>query len=266
MIGETQMNRVQPARARQTYRVADLVNPAATGPFILVCEHASSRMPPSYASLGLPASARRSHVAWDPGALAVARHLSSLLDSPLIAHRYSRLLYDCNRPPESAGAVVARSEVFDIPGNTGLSPEELNRRADLFYHPFREQLGELIEMHHGVGAPALVTIHSFTPVYHGRKREVEVGILHDEDDRLAREMLAHADRFGGLVVRENEPYGPTDGVTHTLKEHGLARGMANVMIEVRNDLIATPVAQARMARLLADVLSEAHASVTGKGC
>ena len=50
---------------------------------------------------------------------------------------------------------------------------------------------------------AVVTVHSFTPVHFGEPRAVELGILHDEDSRLADGMLARAGalpRIGGLRV------------------------------------------------------------------
>jgi len=230
----------------------ELRNPGGSGPFLLVCEHASNAIPAEYGSLGLDAAALQSHVAWDPGALAVADEMAALLDAPLVAGRVSRLLYDCNRPPQEASAVPAASEVYRIPGNEGLSDSERRKRAELFYFPFRSALAGAVAAHAGrFGPPALVTVHSFTPVYHGAPRAVEIGILHDDDARLADAVLAEAGAHSGFVVRRNEPYGPQDGVTHTLREHALPRGLANVMIEIRNDLIASRESVNAMAGRLA---------------
>ena len=102
-------------------------------------------------------------------------------------------------------------------------------------------------------------MHSFTPVYFGKPRAVEIGILHDADARLADAMLAAA----GPAYRtlRNEPYGPEDGVTHTLKEHGLSNGVPNVMIEVRNDLIQDEAGQRVVADYLAGLLIESLPAV-----
>lgn len=247
--------------------VVDLRNPHAGGPFLLVCEHASNRIPEIHGDLGLDAAARSSHIAWDPGALAVAQEMARLLDAPLVAGGVSRLLYDCNRPPEAPSAVPQESEVYRIPGNQGLSEAALRARAELYYFPFRAALAGAVEAHAarvggraGAGAPAIVTVHSFTPVYRGVARQVEIGILHDEDARLADAMLAAAAGRTGLVVRRNEPYGPQDGVTHTLREHTLPRGLLNVMIEVRNDLIASEHDAHAMAATLAGWLETALAA------
>ena len=110
-----------------------------------------------------------------------------------------------------------------------------------------------------VDAPAIVTVHSFTPIYHGKPRNVEIGILHDSDTRLADAMLAVASEFTDLNVERNEPYGPQDGVTHTLKEHGLAHGHPHVMLEIRNDLITTEAEQRQMAEMISNWLRAAMA-------
>jgi predicted N-formylglutamate amidohydrolase len=62
-------------------------------------------------------------------------------------------------------------------------------------------------------------------------------------------------RAAGLEgVRRNYPYGPQDGVTHTLKKHGLTRQIANVMLEIRNDLISDADGQAEWAERIAGLL------------
>jgi predicted N-formylglutamate amidohydrolase len=246
--------------AHTTVSPVDVTNVEGIGAFVIVCEHASNAVPPEYGDLGLHAAALQSHIAWDPGALGVARHLSELLDAPLLAQRFSRLLYDCNRPPEAPSAIPAVSEIYRIPGNEGLSAKARRERADRFYHPFKAALSQAIDDR--PVPPAIVTIHSFTPIYEGVSRQVEIGILHDDDTRLADAVLAAACAGGGLVVRRNEPYGPQDGVTHTLREHALPRRLLNVMIEIRNDLIATAENQAAMAERLSGWLVGGLAALT----
>ena len=234
-----------------------LENVSARGRVILVCEHASRLMPKSLGTLGLSDEALASHIAWDPGALAVARRMAKSLDATLIFQRFSRLVYDCNRPPESPAAMPEKSEVFDVPGNAGLDQAARDARTEALYLPFREKLSALVKSRAAEGrAPVIVTMHSFTPVYFGKQRAVEIGILHDADTRIADAMLATADAAGLYNVCRNEPYGPEDGVTHTLREHGLSNGLPNVMIEVRNDLIRDEVGQGVVADYLAGLLTE----------
>ncbi|NKL06675.1 N-formylglutamate amidohydrolase [Rhizobium leguminosarum] len=226
-------------------------------PVLLICEHASNALPVVYGDLGLPSEALSSHIAWDPGALAVARILSEVLDATLVYQRFSRLIYDCNRPPSSPGAMPETSEIYAIPGNKDLSPEERLARTDALYVPFHDAIRGLIRDRRARGQDSvIVTMHSFTPVYHGRERAVELGILHDEDSRLADLMLRAAAEAPLYRTERNEPYGPEDGVTHTLILHGLSNGLRNVMIEVRNDLIADDSGQGVMADYLKGLLQQ----------
>lgn len=229
----------------------EVENRAGTGPVLLVCEHASAALPKALGDLGLSPDALTSHVAWDPGALAVARTMAKALDAALVAARFSRLAYDCNRSPERADAIAARSERVDVPGNAGLSEAEREKRAADILRPFHDTLASMIE----TKAPrALVSIHTFTPVYDGKRREVELGILHDADSRLADALLDRAEEIAGLRPARNLPYGPADGVTYTLCTHALPRGLANAMLEIRSDLVAAPASQERVARELAALL------------
>lgn len=214
-------------------QAVEVVNAQGQGGVLILCEHASNAIPERYEGLGLSEEVRVSHAAWDPGARDLAVVLSAALDSPLVAGRVSRLVYDCNRPPESETAMPARSEVFDIPGNAGLDAAARAERTEAVYVPFCAAVDA-----HVAQARALVTVHSFTPLWHGTPRETEIGILHDTDSRLADAMLDRAPK--GRAVHRNRPYGPEDGVTHSLKLHALSRGLPNVMIEVRNDLLTTP--------------------------
>lgn len=240
-----------------------VTNDGGEGAAIVVCEHAANFIPPHLHGLGLDAATRVSHVAWDPGALAVAEIIARRLDGPLIASNISRLVYDCNRPPNSASAMPAVSEIFEIPGNASLDAAEKAERVAHVYAPFRDALAGLIDRRLTAGLPAaIVTIHSFTPVYKGRARPVELGILYDADTRLADAMLELPELSEGLDVRRNEPYGPADGVTHTLRLHALPRGLLNVMIEVRNDLIREPAEQAAMAERLSGAVGKALALCT----
>lgn len=236
-----------------------IYNATGAGRVVLVCEHASNHVPDDLNSLGVGDDVLASHVAWDIGALGMARAMADVLDAPLVHPTVSRLVYDCNRPPEAGSAVPARSEIYDIPGNRGLSDADREARVRRYYRPFTQALSGLLDDRRGQGI-ALVTVHSFTPVFEGAARALDIGVLHDDDSRLADRLLAvmaAADGLSGLTIRRNEPYGPQDGVTHTLKTQALPRGLPNVMFEVRNDLIATKTQQKHMAESLARVVAGA---------
>lgn len=238
--------------------VVEVTNPSGAGDFVLVCEHASNHIPAEFNNLGLADEALANHIAWDIGALAVARAMSAHLDAPLIEQQVSRLLYDCNRPPEAQSAMSVESEFHEIPGNVGLSPADRQMRVRRFYEPFRAALTNCLDQRRD---PVIVTVHSFTPVFMGVQRDVDIGILHDQDARFADRVLEAAAAEKDYVIRRNAPYGPQDGVTHTLVEHGASRGLLNVMLEIRHDLIDNPAGQSAMAQRLSQWVLAALAQI-----
>jgi predicted N-formylglutamate amidohydrolase len=131
------------------------------------------------------------------------------------------------------------------------------QRVDEVYRPFQAGLASLIHKRLEVNQPPiLVTVHSYTPVYFGEHREVEVGILHDSDTRFANRMLLSAEAAGTYKTLRNRPYGPADGVMHTLTEHGQSAELLNVMIEIRNDLIAQSDGQDAISDFLAGLIRQ----------
>lgn len=234
-----------------TKKMTAAVTEGASAPaeILFVCEHASCAFPEQFGTLGLSDEVLRSHVAWDPGALDLARDLAARFESTVVGGGVSRLLYDCNRPPQAPDAVPTRSEIFDIPGNVGLSAQARDTRVSEIYEPFCAAVSEALVQ---VKPRALVTVHSFTPIYHGAPRAVEIGILHDVDSRLADGMLETMQdcRYD---TQRNEPYGPEHGVTHSLQLYAQTPPLLNVMLEVRNDLLE----DAASASDVADVIEKA---------
>ena len=237
----------------------ETVNPDGRADVVLICEHAANRIPGALDALGLDRETRISHVAWDPGAAEVARAMADRLDAPLFLQRFSRLVYDCNRPVFADSAVPAVSERYAIPGNDGLDAGARAARQAAIYLPFRDTIAAFVRGRIDAGRPPMiVTVHTFTPVFQGSRRTTELGVLHDADARLADAVLALLAADGGLKVRRNDPYGPEDGVTHTLKVQALGHGLPNVMFEIRNDLVADAAQQRAFAERLSRAVTAAQ--------
>jgi predicted N-formylglutamate amidohydrolase len=247
-----------------------VINGEGQSRVLLVCEHASNHIPERYAGLGMTDAAKVSHAAWDPGAQAVAERLSGLLDAPLVVSTVSRLVYDCNRPPTSPGAIRAVSEQIIVPGNEALTTQEQIERVETVYEPFKQTVSDTIKSFKAT--PILVTIHSFTRTYNGHVRDVDVGIIHDVHAKLATTMVDLSGARLGLNYALNMPYSKADEVAHTLELHGTNNGLINVMIEICNDLIETPKQQDEISQMLAELLSESLAkmnegiSTKGQAC
>ena len=218
----------------------ELVNAEGTAPVLLLCDHASHMIPVDLDSLGLDDVQRSTHIAWDAGAAEVTRGLSRRLDAPAILARYSRLVVDLNRDPGEASLIPKEVDNIVVPGNQGLGTAERDQRVATFHLPYHRAVAETVERLAARGpGPAVVSIHSFTPVLNGVERPWQVGILSDRDKRLSGPMLSSL-RDVGLLVGDNEPYSGTDIYGYTVQQHAGPRGLANVIVELRKDQVDTP--------------------------
>jgi predicted N-formylglutamate amidohydrolase len=247
----------QAAHAREGVSEKGMVrvtNRAGKSPFLLVCDHASNYLPPQYGTLGLKDADMLRHIAWDPGALPVALKVAAMLDAALVEAGVSRLAIDCNRPLDAPDLIPEISETTLIPGNAGLSREDRAERIALSWKPFHDAIEALVDERLAAGRETwLVSIHSFTPIWKGVDRPWEIGIIHDDDERLSAPLIAALRAEKRFTVGENEPYSPADRVYFTLERHARSRGLPCAMIEIRNDDIADEAGQARWAGLLGNI-------------
>lgn len=229
-------------------------------PFFITCDHAGHRLPLSLGDLGVSAFDLQRHIAWDIGALGVARELSRLLDAELVAQRYSRLVIDCNRPPDSEDLCTTRSEATEVPGNRALGAAARGARLAEIYMPYHDTIRSRLDARAAAARDSIyVAVHSFTPVYLGRARSWQVGVLSaDSDRRLAEPLLDFLRTHGDFTVGDNEPY-RIDDKDQGIPAHALSRALPNVLFEIRQDLITQDAAQRAWASRLAASLEHALA-------
>jgi len=221
-------------------------------PFVLICDHAGKRIPRALGDLGIPADERERHIAWDIGAAGVASLLSEQLDAFFIQQTYSRLVIDCNRPLDAAGSIVTRSELTDIPGNVGIDDASRAQRAREIFHPYHDRIVRELDRRLDAKLPAiLVSVHSFTPVYLGNSRPWHIGMLYGRDARIAKIVLDRIRAEGQWNVGDNEPYAVTAITDYAIPVHGEGRGLANIGLEIRQDLIADEAGQGAWAERIA---------------
>ncbi|HEY0339884.1 MAG TPA: N-formylglutamate amidohydrolase [Steroidobacteraceae bacterium] len=212
--------------------------PQGTSNFVIVVDHASARIPRRLANLGVSAAELARHIAWDIGALAVARAVSEALDAPLVAQNYSRLVIDCNRDPRVATSIPTVSEVTEIPGNIDLSDEQRAARRREIFDPYHDHVSALLDARAAAGRPTiLVSQHSMTHVFKGGRREMHAAVLYNRDRRFAGLMLETLRREPDIVVADNQPYFVTDETDYSIPHHGEKRGLPHVEIEIRQDLL-----------------------------
>ena len=241
-------------------------NTAGRSPFLLTSDHYGRMVPRILGDLGLPASEFERHIAWDVGIAGVANALSNRLDAHLIAQRYSRLVIDCNRPPQAPSSIPRLSEATVIPGNAGLAAGAAEARRAAIFEPYHRRIDEVIGRRLRDNIPTvLVALHSFTPVYAGVARPWHIGTLYHRDTRLPPLLLKYLRAEPDLVVGDNEPYAVSDETDYTIPVHGEKRGLMNTGIEIRQDLIAGPAGQQQWADRLARVFGEIEAAMRAQG-
>ncbi len=224
-------------------------------PQLVICDHASGRIPRRLDYLGLPPEHRHTHIALDIGAGDLARALGDRLDATTILCNYSRLVVDCNRAISDGSAFLDFSDGVPVPGNMQMSEEQKAARVAAIHGPYhtavdREQ-DRLLSI---VQAPVLIAIHSFTRFLEGQDRRWDCGVLWDLDARIAAPLLDGLRSDGELLVGDNEPYSGRHKEDYSVDHHAEARRFPYAAVEVRQDLLETPAAVQRMADRLHAVL------------
>ncbi len=207
-------------------------------PLLLLCDHASRRVPAALGDLGLDPAALRCHLAWDIGAGPLTRTLAERLGATAVLCGYSRLVVDCNRELLDPQAFLEYGDGVVISGNRGLGKAERDARASAIYWPYHAQVEKEIRRlgEQGSMPPVILAIHSFTPVLNGVSRPWQIGILWDKDARVS-DILIRGLRDQGFMVGDNEPYSGRAPQDFTIDHHAEAAGLPHVGIEVRQDLI-----------------------------
>ena len=238
-------------------------NPHGRGPVLLVADHAGRAFPSALDRLGLDDSVLEQHIAYDIGIDRLTRRLAERLDARALLHGYSRLLIDPNRPLNDPTSICQVSDGVVVAGNRRLSLAERRQRVDSFFAPYHRAIETEIDGMLAVGEqPVLVSLHSFTPTFRGVARPWHVGVLWDgKDGRLAQPLMRELARSEQIVVGDNQPYSGEGRYGYTVETHALARGLANALIEIRQDLIAEPSSADAWAERLADALKPALVTI-----
>ncbi|MDA8233177.1 MAG: N-formylglutamate amidohydrolase [Magnetospirillum sp.] len=222
---------------------------------LVICDHASAAIPARYADLGLCGETRWAHVVWDIGAAAVALGLAERLGCPAVLSGVSRLVIDCNRKPGDPASIPVSSCGVPVPGNAGLSDAEADARAEAWFWPYHREIGAAIgRLRRNAAAPAIVSVHSFTPVMRGYRRPWHVGVLWNRDPRMAMPAIERLSDRSGMVVGDNQPYSGRE-INYSLDTHAGSAGLPHVSFEIRQDLLADAEGIGTWAGLLADTLT-----------
>jgi predicted N-formylglutamate amidohydrolase len=222
--------------------------------FLILCDHASNRLPPEYGALGLDALEMQRHIAYDIGAKGVTLELARRLGATAVSSAFSRLLIDPNRGEDDPTLIMQISDGAVVPGNARIDAAERARRIERFFTPYHEAIAAEIDAQLAGGAvPIILSIHSYTETWRGVPRKWHAAVLWDRDPRLPIPLLNELRERTGLEIGDNEPY--TGHLRNdTIFRHATLRGLPNALIEIRQDLIRDEKGQRDWAALLAACL------------
>jgi len=226
-------------------------------PVLLVADHASPFFPAGLKQLGLDDSVLEQHVAWDIGSDMLARFLADELDAQLVLAGFSRLIVDPNRKLNSPTAFPELSDGIAIPGNIGLDETQKALRVQSFFKPYHDAITDKLNAFKERGiVPAMISIHTCTPVLDRIVRPWHIGILWDTDPRLPKPFIDYFNQVGEICIGDNKPYSGRHPNDFTIDHHAEPAGLPHMGIEVRQDLVSDAEGARKWAGILATGLED----------
>ena len=224
---------------------------------LIVADHASNYIPKNYNNLGLTKKEILTHKAYDPGVRDLAINLSKKLNSQLVLGQYSRLLIDCNRDVDDPTLISVISDRKLILGNIKITKQERVNRINKIYNPYHEKIKKkILEKKINV----IISLHSFNPIFKGKKRFLKYGILSNQDRRLS-DLILNELKKKKNIVGDNKPY-KGSLIGDTLYKHALKRGIHHSLIEIRNDLLSSVKNIDQVSNLMYRVISKSIKSLS----
>jgi len=236
----------------------EILNREADTPLLLICDHASNRIPKSLDNMGLSEKELGYHIAIDIGAAGVTKYMSDKLQAPAVLCNYSRLVMDCNRQPGDPTSIPAISDGISVPANQNLTESQQVQRSEAVFWPYHHAVTEVgAHLWRKGTPPALFSIHSFTPELMSSEedRPWEAAILWKQDPRIAKPLMAILERETGMKIGNNVPYSGWEDA-YTIDLHGAAPGLPYCAIELRQDLIGNEAGEMKWGELLSNALTE----------
>ncbi len=241
------------ARVEDAFEI--VVGGDGSSPLLLTCEHASNRVPPPRSWPEADERLRNLHWAYDLGAAEVTRGLAERLNAVAVLARFTRLLVDPNRSPESENLFRDRADGEAVWLNVETDEAERQARIQSLYEPFHAAIDGVM-----AGRPPglLLSVHSFTPRYEGGDlRPMQLGVLFDFDREPAL-VLAAALAKTGLVTALNAPYSGLNGMMYSAQSHGTRHSWRALELEIRQDLSGDPEKVEGLVSTIADAVLAAQ--------
>lgn len=224
---------------------------------VVICDHASNKIPPELNGLGLSAADLERHIAWDIGAADVALFLAARFKLPAVLSGVSRLVIDCNRDPGDPASIPTVVDRTPIPGNANLTVWQKTERMSRGFVPYHNTVEEMMTAAlAAVKDPVVLSVHSMAPELNGELRPWPIALSSHEDKRLSNPMLAALRSRIEMPVGDNQPYALDPAEDYSLPHHAMRRGLRHLQVEFRQDLIADQPGAIKWAKVFGDALKE----------
>lgn len=218
-----------------------------SSPVVFTCEHASNALHEPWKWPPQDRWLVDTHWASDIGAAAFTRRVAKRMKAPAVLSKFSRLLVDPNRPLDSDTLFRQNADGRLVHLNEALMEKDRLERIERFYLPYHAAVSEMVRRSR---ADTVFAIHTFTNDYEGDKRELEIGVLFDDDEEPAHALIRHLEG-AGFHVLANQPWSGKAGLAYSPVRHAKELGRRALEIEARQDLII----REGFARRLAEALS-----------
>ena len=239
----------------------EILNPTAASNLIFVADHASNKVPLALNNLGLPQAELDRHIGIDIGSAWIAAYLTARFDALAVCAGFSRLVIDLNRQPTAPSSIPDISDGTYVPGNKDLTSAYRQARVDEIFWPYHAAIETAMTAVEKRGQTAiLISLHSFTPVINGHKRPWDIGFLYDQDARLSQHMITTMQQDGDIFVGENQPYSGKDPQGFTVNNHRERPHRPSLVVEFRQDLVATQITAEAWADRFANAVEKSLAA------
>ena len=219
-------------------------------PVFLTCEHASEALPEGYAWSARDRRLVGTHWAFDLGARDLTLELAAALEAPAVLATFSRLLVDPNRPVESETLFRRDAEGEPVELNAAIDGPERERRLSRYYQPFHDAVDRQLREN---ASPIVLAVHTFTPLYHGERRHLELGVLFDREETLGAAWVSFLVDCG-YDCQANEPWSGKAGLIYVAQSHADRQGRRAMELEVRQDLAVDPAFRSKLVPQLVKML------------
>jgi predicted N-formylglutamate amidohydrolase len=200
--------------------------------FILTCEHGGNEIPEEYEYLfNKTPEVLKTHRGLDIGALVLFEKLKAIKADSSHFSTTSRLLVELNRSRNHKSLFSEYTKPL----------QKIVRRHILtkYYTPYRNTVYAQIYKWVSKGNRVVhISVHTFTPIFEGKERKVDIGLLFDPKKKAEKEFCAGWKSEmkalnSNFTVKFNEPYlGKSDGFTTFLRKEFDDSSYAGIELEV----------------------------------